>query len=347
MSEQTVAANHAEGKQPDRVAFIPVSQIRVNEVALRPVKKESVEYQNLSDSVKKRGILVPILVREFQNPDKKDESLYGLIDGLQRYTSACDNGLTEIPAKITDMNQAEIEETQMVANCQKIETKYIQYADQIGRLLARNPTLTMAELASRLSVSVEWLYKVLGMAKKLHDEIKPLVDEHRIKLSNAIEISKLPLEEQPQWVDKAMTMDVGEFTNNVAARMKQIKEQRKQGKAEGPPQWEPVPHGRKWAEIKAEYQNGAPNLISAARAANVTDAESALKFAVAWFAHMDPSSQEQQRIKHEADEVERKAEADKRKLEREKVKEAEAKKTREELEKKVAAQKQQTAAPAA
>ncbi len=320
--------------EQNKVAFIPTSKIRENQVALRPVDRESEEYQGIADSVKKRGILIPILVREFEDPENKGQTLYGLIDGLQRYNAALDAGLAEIPAQITDKDQAEIEEIQIVANAKRIETKPVQYATQIDRLLQRNPTLTVNELGGRLSVSPGWIYKMLGMVKKLHADLKPFADSGEIKLQNAIEISKLPTDEQPQWADKARTMDTGEFTANVASRIKAIKEARKKGKAESPPVFEPVVHNRKWAEVKAEYLKPAfrDSLLSRNKA---TTAAEGWNLAIAWCCTMDPDSQAQQRLDHEAREAKTKADADKRKLERETQKEAEAKKTREELQAKI------------
>ncbi len=331
------ASTAVNGKAPDRVAFIPIAKIRQNVVALRPVEKETEAYATFAASVKKDGVIIPISVREFVNPDDGKEVLYGLIDGLQRYNAALDAGLTEIAAKITDKNQAEIEETQIIANAHKIETKAAQYATQIARMLERNPTMSIHQLADRLSKTPSWLYGMLGMIRRLHDDIKPMIDDKRIPLTNGINLSKLPKEEQPQWIDKAMTMDNGEFGANVAKRIKEIKEQRKKGKPETPPTFEPVVHTRKWGEVKDEYNNGAPALIALLRRQNLTsdDAINGAKLALSWACMMDPDSQAAQRAKHEADKAKRDAENEARKLERTRKQEAEAQKTRSELEAKI------------
>lgn len=331
-----IASTHEDKKQPNRVGIIPISKIRQNVVALRPVKKESEDYLNLADSVKKVGVLTPITVREFQNPDNPKEMLYGIINGLQRYNAALDAGLTEIAALITDKEQAEIEEAQIILNAQTIETRPAEYADQIDRLLQRNPTLSIIELAGKLSKSTGWIYKMLGMVKRLRPELKPLVDDKKITLANAVELAKLPLEEQMTWSDKAQTMDTGEFTANVAARVKLIKEERKKGRAESPPTFEPVPNLRKVAELKNEFTNGAPMVVALLRRQKVTDPEKAAAMAMAWVVRMDPESQVEQREAHKAAEEKRKEEKDKKTIERQKQREDEARKTREDLEKKVA-----------
>ncbi len=339
----TTASTAREGKAPDRVGIIPIGKIRQNEVALRGVAKDEEGYLNLVDSVKKRGILVPIVVREFENPQKPGEMLYGLIDGLQRYNASLDAGLKEIPAKITDMEQAEVEESQIVANAQRIETKPAEYADAIDRLLQRNPTMTVIELAGKLSKSTGWIYKMLGMAKKLHEDLKPLVNEHRIGLANAIEIAKLPEEEQIEWSEKAQTMEPGEFAANVAQRMKTIKEARRKGQKEGPTAFQPVPHGRKWAEVKAEFLTKAlrDQLITRH---NAKTAQDGWDLAIAWASNMDPDSQVQQQQEHEAEQARKAAESEAKKLEKTRQREEEARKTREELEAKIQSQSPATAA---
>lgn len=320
----------------NKVEYIPVNKIRQNEVALRGVDRESEGYLGLQDSVKKKGILIPILVREYENPDEKGTTLYGLIDGLQRYNAALDAGLEKIPAQITDKDQAEIEEIQIITNAKKIETKPIQYAQQIDRLLNRNPTLTVNELAGRLSSTPNWIYKMLGMLKKLHSELKPLVDNSTIKLSQAIELSKLPPEEQMTWSDAAITKDIGEFTAMVAQRVKSIKEDRRKGKLEAPPTFEPVAHGRKWGEVRSEYLTPTvrDGLLERAQA---TTAQQGWNLAIAWCSWMDPDSQAQQRADHVAAKQKQEEDKVKKQLERTQQKEAEAKKIREELEAKVKA----------
>src|SRR5262245_37817198 len=134
----TPAATAGKGNGQIRVAVIPLDKIRENAVALRQVDRESEAYICLVDSVRNRGILNPILVREITNPES-GETLYGLVDGLHRWNAAIDAGLKEIPVQIIDMNQAEVEEAQIIGNVHKIETRPIEYTRQLERLMARQP----------------------------------------------------------------------------------------------------------------------------------------------------------------------------------------------------------------
>ena len=337
--ENPALATSANG---DTLRYIPIGLIRENPVALRPVDRENEDYLGLVASIRKDGVLNPIVVREVEDPEKPGAKLYGLIDGLQRYNASLDAGIKEIPAHITTADQARIEEMQIIANAQKIETRPVQYAQQIARLLERNPLMTITELSGKLSKSTTWIHKMLGMVKHLHEEIKPLVDDARIKLFNATELAKLPVEEQPAWVDRAMTQAAGEFSAAVAARVKEIKEARKKGRAESPPEFQPVAHARKLSEVKGEFEKAVigPLLVKGLK---ITDPTEAFALGVAWTLHMDPDSKVVQKQEHDAREKKRKEESDKRALERTKQKQDEAEKTRQELEKRIAERAAQAA----
>lgn len=95
--------------------LIPLRQIRENPVALRAVNRTSDGYVELVDSIKRNGVYNGILVREVKDPDS-GEVLYGLIDGLHRFSAAQDAGLTEIPAQVRSMADAEVLEAQVIAN---------------------------------------------------------------------------------------------------------------------------------------------------------------------------------------------------------------------------------------
>jgi ParB family chromosome partitioning protein len=316
-----MAAVTENGNSSAKVAIIPIDKIRENQVALRDVNQESEKYLGLVDSIKEKGILNPILVREIRSPET-GETLYGLIDGLHRWTAAKDAGLKNIPAQIRDMDQAEVEEAQIVANVHKIETKPVEYTKQLERLMARNPLMTVSELAKRLSKSNEWLYQRFNLLK-LDEKVAALVDEGKIKLSNAYQLAKLPKEDQFHYVEKAMTMEPQQFTSTVTARNKEVREARRQGRAANPPQFEAVVHNRKWGEIKDEYNNKnvGPDLI---KESGAKTAEEGWNLAIAWVVHMDPRSQKAQIEEHEAAKREKAEAKAKRDLERAEQRQREA-----------------------
>lgn len=288
-----------------KVAVVKLVNIRENKDALRPVNKESEDYLGLVDSIKAMGVLNPISVREV-GPDKDgtlpraaDGSvLYALIDGLHRYNAAIDAGLTEIPVNVVSMDQAEVYEAQIAANVHKIETKAVEYTKAVQRIMSLHPTRTITEQAARLGKSAKWLKDRLNLLD-ISEPIQKLIDDGKIKISNAVILAKLPAEEQSNWIDKAMTMTPNEFAPAVVGRVKQIKEDKKKGKASSPEVFTPNPHLRKFGLIKDEYLKPTelPRLIAANKITNALDAA---KLTMAWVMNMDAETIAKKKAEWEA-----------------------------------------------
>lgn len=288
---------------------IPLSMIRENPVALRSVNRQSESYMGLVDSIRKDGVLNAIVVREVEDPETK-KVLYGLVDGLHRFSASQDAGLTHIPAQVRTFDDAETLEAQVLANVHKIETKPVEYSKQLMRILAQKPTLTVTELAGRLSKSPAWLGERLGLTK-LIDPIQLLVDEGKVNLSNAYALAKLPSDEQPNFVDRAMTMSPQEFLPTAAARVKEIRDLKRQGRDATPAGFIPVPHVRKIGELKDELTSKAVAHVLP-KELGLTSVVDAFALGVQWSLHMDPASIQIAREKDDA----RKKEAEQAKLKR-------------------------------
>ncbi len=300
---------------------IPLSRIRENPVALRTVNRTTEEYLGLVDSIRRNGVMNSISVRAINEPGST-EPVYGLVDGLHRFTASGDAGLTDIPAQVLDMQEAEILEAQILANVHKIETKPVEYSKQLMRILAQNPLMPLAELSTRLSKSPSWLTERLGLVK-LIKPIADLVDEGKINLSNAYALAKLPEDEQPNFLDRAMTMPPQEFIPTASSRLKEIKEAKRQGRDATSNVFVPVPHMRKVSELKDEMDQKTVATVLV-KELNVTDPVSAFQLGIQWALHMDPASIQAAKAK---DEARRKADAEgklKREQERLEKKEKEA-----------------------
>jgi len=285
---------------------VALSDIRENDVALRTVNRESEDYLGLVESIRSKGFIGAISVRERQDED--ETSYYELIDGLHRFNASKDAGLSTINVDVVDLDEDQVLEAQIMANIHKIETKPIEYTRQLKRILTRNPLMTEAELAAKLGKSASWIAGRLSLNKLASDQAKTLVDEGKIGLSNAYALAKLPAEEQADWLDRAMTLAPDEFIPKVTERQKQIREARRAGKEAGPAEFQPVPHMQKLKALKDEFENGEVGrvLCSKHSVANPIDG---FALGIKWALHMDPDSIEVQKEK----DAERKAQRDEKK----------------------------------
>ena len=302
--------------QNGQLRFIPLSHIRENPVALRTVDKKKPAYAELVDSIRKQGILNPISVREVRDPESKD-TFYAVLDGLHRYVASLDAGLKDMPCFIRNLADAEVLEAQIIANVHKIETRPFEYAKQLQRIMVQNPVLTASELSAKLGKSPEWLSKILGLIKIKDERVQSLVNEGKINLSNAVALSRLPEEEQNNFVDRAMTQSPAEFVGLANTRVKEIKDAKRKGRSVAPEEFVAIPHMRKMKELKDEREEAkvGPSVI---QQMNLTTPLAAWKFAMDWVLEMDPKSIEVKK----AEDVKRRAmkEAEKTKKAEERAK---------------------------
>lgn len=306
----------------NEVKSIPVESIRENTVALRAVNREAETYLGLVASIREKGFIGAISVRPMTDPET-GAAYYELIDGLHRWNAAKDAGLTEIPAMIcTDIDKMGVMEQQVMMNLHKVDTKPVEFTHQLQRMIALNPTLTIAELATRLGKSPAWITGRLSLLK-LDDTIQKLVDDNKITLSNAIPLCKLSKEEQAQFVDAAMSMPPAEFAPMVAKRVKEIREARKTGEEAGAIEFSPIPTIRKKAEIEAVVADAGPVLAVISKI-GASSAEEIVKATIDWVLNLDPDSVANQKAKFDERKAKKDDEAKKRALERAEKKEKEA-----------------------
>ncbi|KKM89464.1 hypothetical protein LCGC14_1248480 [marine sediment metagenome] len=281
-------------KQKSKLRTIKITEVRENPVALRAVDRESENYTGLRDSIIAVGILNPINVREkSETVEGETITYYELCDGLHRYTAAVDAGVTELNVQILTLDNAEVLEAQIMANVHRIDMKPVEYTQQMNRIFAGNPTMTIADMAVRLCKSPSWVSQRLGLLK-LEASVAELVDAGKITISNAVVLAKLPHEEQVNFVDSAMTLGSEEFAPQVQARAKELRDAKNQGRAPGVVTFEPTARFQKMADLKTELSKATVGPAICAQN-KVKTADQGFALGVQWTVNLDPASVEVQR----------------------------------------------------
>lgn len=295
-----------------QVQKIKLSDIRENPVALRTVNRESEEYLGLVESIRSKGFMGAITVRA-QIDKESNQPYYELVDGLHRFNASKDAGLEEINADVVSLNEDQVLEAQIMTNIHKIETRPVEYSQQLKRILTRNPMMTESELAVKLGKSPTWIKERLGLTKITNSEITALINDGKIGLANAYALAKLPENEQHDFVERAMTMQPDEFVPAVNSRVKEIKEAKRQGTEAGETAFVPTAHLQKLGDIKALVDNRS---AVAKLVTGISDPVEAAMAAIKWALHLDADSVAAAKAKDEA----RKAEAAESKKKREQAK---------------------------
>lgn len=204
-----------------RLEKVSLANVVLDQVALRnKVDKEVDTWPDFVQSVRDKGILNPPSARILVTNDA-DNGKYCIIDGMHRYEAALEAGLTEIPLVVYDVTDpVEIMTLQIVGNVHKVETKPVQYRQQIRRILShREGAITQAELAEMFNRSPTWVSKIMGLNELNEEELK-LVDDGTISLSNAYALSRLNERERIEgnWTDRAQTTNPEQFMAEVTQR---------------------------------------------------------------------------------------------------------------------------------
>ncbi len=102
---------------------IPIQDLIRNKFQPRKIfNKESL--QELSDSIKERGVIQPIIVR----PEKNDGNKYEIIAGERRWLASQNAGLHEVPVVILDVDDVKSLEFAIVENVQRQDLNPVEEA---------------------------------------------------------------------------------------------------------------------------------------------------------------------------------------------------------------------------
>ena len=109
---------------------LPISDLMSNKFQPRKIFDEE-SLQDLTNSIKERGIIQPIIVRMSADYDSK----YEIIAGERRWLAAQKAGLHEVPVVITNVNDLKSLEFAIVENVQRNDLNVIEEARGYQRLI--------------------------------------------------------------------------------------------------------------------------------------------------------------------------------------------------------------------
>jgi len=165
--------------------MIPVEEIQPN--AGQP-RKDVGDLQGLTDSVREKGVLEPLLVRFLPESGK-----YMIISGERRYLAARAAGLFELPCIEKDVDDAETLEMALIENLQRKDLTPFEEADGVQALAGRFG-LTHEEIAGKLSKSRSSITELLSL-RAIPDEIKALcIEKGVLSKSQLLQVARQPNE---------------------------------------------------------------------------------------------------------------------------------------------------------
>ncbi len=147
--------------------MIPIEQLQPN--ADQP-RKDQGDLRGLTESVREKGVLEPLLVRPLRESEK-----YMIISGERRYHAALAAGLREVPCIEKDVNDAETLELALIENLQRKDLTPFEEADGV-QALAERFGLIHEEIARRIGKGRSSVTEVLSL-RSIPDDIKAMCIE--------------------------------------------------------------------------------------------------------------------------------------------------------------------------
>ncbi|WP_313064633.1 ParB/RepB/Spo0J family partition protein [Achromobacter animicus] len=149
--------------------------------------------QELAGSLRKHGILQPILCRAHPTEPGKLE----LIAGERRWRAAGIAKLAQVPVRIIVVDDLEMLELQVIENLQRQDLHPIEEAESYEALLAankENPEYGVNEMALRLKKSRAYIYARLKLCD-LQPEARTAFYEDQLTASVALLVARIPVRE--------------------------------------------------------------------------------------------------------------------------------------------------------
>lgn len=206
--------------------------IRVADLSMNPhqPRKNIAEeqLQELAQSIRSNGVLQPILVR-------RNGQEFELIAGDRRVRAAQIAGLTEIPAIICSMAEAESMKVALLENIQREDLNAIEEAEAY-RAIMEHLGATHQELADMLGKSRSGVSNMLRLLN-LEQTIRNLVVDGDLTMGHARALLRLDDGSQRLKLARA----VAKQGMSVRALEKKIQEQQSPARPDGPPEDERIP----------------------------------------------------------------------------------------------------------
>jgi len=167
---------------------IPISRIRPNRFQPRSRFSED-ELASLTASVRKDGVLMPILVRS-------NGADYELIAGERRWRAAQAAGLLEIPAVVRDVDDLQALELAVVENEQRDDLTAIESA-RAYQLMISEFSCTQQHVAERMGKSRTQVTNLIRLLQ-LSQKIQRMIESRALDMGHARALVGLPAKDAEQ-----------------------------------------------------------------------------------------------------------------------------------------------------
>lgn len=179
------------------VKLTDIEPSQTNTLHREPFELEAAALTELTASIKRDGVIQPVLVRPNGKPGK-----YFLVCGERRYKASEFAGNKDIPVFIRDLTEEQAFDLQIVENLQRKDVHPMKEAQAYKALMDANPEKnTVAELANRFGKSAEYIAQRLSF-NSLLPELKKEFIAGKMLIGHAIAFARLQEADQRECMVK-------------------------------------------------------------------------------------------------------------------------------------------------
>ena len=178
---------------------------------------DEADIKELSESIKQKGVLQPILLRPLPAPLKDNpKAKYQLVCGERRFRASKLAGKKDIPAGIRNMTDEEVIEIQITENLMRKDISPLDEAAAIKQILDTGK-INVEELGKRLGKEKDYINRRLRL-NEMYPEFKKLLYSGQILLVHAFEIYKMTLADQKKYYDELKKNDALDLIHKMTAK---------------------------------------------------------------------------------------------------------------------------------
>jgi len=179
---------------------------------LREVVAENPEFQALCESVKRHGVIEPVLVR----PAKGEGGKYSLVDGYQRVAAAKAVGVKEVPIITTSAAPKEAVLAAFDLNSARVAMSPMVEAKAVARAMEVLGTTKATEIAPKMGKSPRWV-SIHTELLELPEEIQKALDtgDSTVTIGKCHELLRLSAENRGAFIEPLRRLTEPYFKDHV------------------------------------------------------------------------------------------------------------------------------------
>jgi len=207
-SEQSLSERTSTSKKASQISlasdsplsFIHPQDVAPNQFQTRVYFAEK-ELEELADSIKKKGLLQPIVVRH-----SSEENRYELIAGERRLRAAERAGLTEVPAIVQHLSDREALECSIIENAQREDLNSIEEA-RAFKLLISDFGLNQSDIAAAVGKNRTTISNSLRLLQ-LDDSVIEILESGELSAGHGRALCGLDTSEQLRFAKRALKQNL-------------------------------------------------------------------------------------------------------------------------------------------